>query len=328
MKRVFSRSNAILQQPAWCRRFGQLRLAVLLLTVLVALGGCSGNKVALNPDDYVEIDNPFSGGAPDENPKIWVLRSSLERGIPRGGDLVKKGYETVAGKPGGGTAPAPSSGSLQAGTTPHPRILVAEEKGPHLGVPLKELLSHGSLVRPVAGDKPVPDAEPDRLAYLAALSALPGGGPVLLLAAPQGSGPGARLKADLYDARGPLLLRSFTITIPHPEKDESQEEAAVRALSGLSGAVLEVLNRTPWYARVVSVAGDRIYLDAGAESGLKPGQKLSVHRGGEAIKGVGFASGPRVTSISVNGFVGPDGAYGVSPKAAKVLPGDYVELEK
>ena len=174
----------------------------------------------------------------------------------------------------------------------------------------------------------MPDTEPDRLAYLAAFSAQPGGGPVLLLAAPQGNNPGARLKADLYDVRGPLLLRSFTITIPQPEKDESKEEAAGRALSGLSGAILDVLNRTPWYARVVSVAGDRIYLDAGAESGLKPGQKLSVHRGGETVKGVWFASGPRLTSISVNEFVGPDGAYGVSPEAAKVLPGDYLELEK
>jgi len=326
MKTMLPLSERNTHQSAYCNRLGLAALLLAALTALTALGGCSGNKAAVNPGDYVEVDNPFSGGAPDENPKVWVLRSSLERGIPRGGALVKKGYEAVAGKTGANTGP--SSGLFQAGTTPYPRILVVEANGPHLAAPLKELLSHGSLVRPVAGDKPVPDAEAERFAYLTALSAQPGGGPVLLLAAPQGSGPGARLKADLYDVRGPLLLRSFAITIPQPEKDESQEEATVRALSGLSGAVLEVLNRIPWYARVISVAGDRIYLDAGAESGLKPGQKLSVHRGGEAVNGVGFASGPRLTGFSVNEFVGPDGAYGVSPEALKVLPGDYLELEK
>lgn len=240
--------------------------------------------------------------------------------------MVKKGYDALAGKTGSGDAQASATAALQDVRTPR-RLLVAEEKGSHLGVPFRQLLGQGCLVRPVAGEKSVPDADQDRIAYLAALSAQPGGGPALLLAAPKGTRPGAQLKADLYDVRGPLLLRSFTITIPLPEKDESAEEATVRSLSGLSGAILDVLNRIPWYGRVVSVTGDRVYFDAGAESGLKPGQKLSVRRGGEAVKGVGFASGPRITGISITELVGPDGSYGISPEAAKVLPGDYVELE-
>ena len=131
MKRMFPLSSKISQQFACCRLLSRVGLTALLLTALAVLAGCSANKVALNPGDYVEVDNPFSGGAPDESPKIWVLRSSLERGIPRGGDLVKKGYDAVAGKSGGGSAPV---GSLPAGTTPHPRVLVIEEKGPHFGV--------------------------------------------------------------------------------------------------------------------------------------------------------------------------------------------------
>ena len=327
MKSMLPLSERISQHPSlnWC--FGKLVPAALLLTALAVLGGCTASRVVLNPDDYVEVDNPFAGDSPDANAKIWVPRKSLEQGVPRGGALVKKGYDALAGKTGSGGAQAGATAALQDVRTTRPRLLVAEEKGSHLGVPFRQLLGQGCLVRPVAGEKSVPDTDQDRIAYLASLSAQPGGGPALLLAAPQGTGPGAQLKAELYDVRGPLLLRSFTITIPQPEKDESTEEATVRSLSGLSGAILDVLNRIPWYGRVVSVTGDRVYFDAGAESGLKPGQKLSVRRGGEAVKGVGFASGPRITSISINELVGPDGSYGISPEAAKVLPGDYVELE-
>jgi len=136
------------------------------------------------------------------------------------------------------------------------------------------------------------------------------------------------IKADLYDSRGPVLLRSFTVTIPAPEKDEGRKEAVLRALSGLAGAIRDVLGRIPWYGRVVSVSGERVYVDAGLESGLKQGQRLVVYRGGEVVKGLGFAPGTRIATLTLTDYVGPDGAYGSTGEAVKVQPGDFVELEK
>ena len=83
---------------------------------LVFLAGCAGaNEAASRPGDYVEIANPgftMSPGAPET---IWVPRSYVDKGVPRGSELVKKGYQAATG-----TAPAPAQQAAPAGAPGSP----------------------------------------------------------------------------------------------------------------------------------------------------------------------------------------------------------------
>jgi hypothetical protein len=309
-----------------------LRLLILLpLMTMALLGGCAANRAAVSNDDYVEIENPFYEGDSTNSPTIMVPRSSVEKGVPRGKELLKKAYETAVGKSDQQAATPvvvtdaakPQPGVLRS------RLLVAEVGSTGVAASLQDYLRRGCTVRLISKSAAaVSSAEQDQLEYLRTLASQPAGGPALLLTAPEGTRAGAHLKADLYDIRGPILIRSFTVTIPPPAKDEAPEETARRTLRGLSDAILGSLEWFPWYGRVVSVSGERVYIDAGAETGLKLGQKLLVYRGGESVKGIGFAPGAHVTTFVVTDLVGPDGAYGTSADAVKVQPGDYVELRK
>ncbi|HTP66404.1 MAG TPA: hypothetical protein VMJ66_13510 [Geobacteraceae bacterium] len=71
-------------------------LKASILTVAVLLAACAAKRP---PDGtlpgYVEIDNPGQTMNPNAPAKIWVPRSYVESGPPRGGDLVKQGSEKV-----------------------------------------------------------------------------------------------------------------------------------------------------------------------------------------------------------------------------------------
>lgn len=313
-----------------CSRTNRITAMALCgaLLVSVTLGGCASlQREPIPNEDFVEIENPYgSGDNPDQNVKIWVPRSSLVRGVPRGRDVLQKGYDTVVGKKNevvviDAAAPRAERGARL-------RLLVAEAGEQVVGATLRQFLSKVGIPKAVARPTAVDlVTEQEQLAYIATLQNLPAGGPILFISKPEGTKPGARLKADLYDIRGPVLIRSFYVTIPAPDKDQTPDVALQAALKGLSDATLSSLKWFDWYGRVISVSGERVYIDAGAETGLKPGQKLSVYRGGEVIKGIGFATGTRITSFLLTDRVGQDGAYGITADADKVKPGDYVEFE-
>lgn len=76
-----------------------LARSIFFILFLGLVAGCSGARVqsqgADSSDKYVEVPNPaftMSPGAPE---KIWVPRTSVDNGVPRGGELVKRGYEAV-----------------------------------------------------------------------------------------------------------------------------------------------------------------------------------------------------------------------------------------
>jgi hypothetical protein len=303
-----------------------LSLTLILIFSFVS-SGCNRTTAPINPDDYVEIDNPVLSDNPSENGKVWVPRSSLAQGVPRGGDLAKRGYDAAVGK--GTVVESARQGTLKTDRVRH-RLLLAAESGSPLDRKLFDLLKYNLNVRSAGRAVPVSAAtEEEKQDFVKAVSSQAEGGPLLLLSAAEGLKAGAAIKAELYDSRGPFMFRSITVKIPAPEQDETLNEAVQRALSGLAGAIQDLAVRLPWYARVVAISGDRVYLDSGAESGLKPGQKLVVYRGGEVIKGIGFAPGERILAgIAVNDLVGLDGSYATSVEAQKVKPGDYVELEK
>jgi hypothetical protein len=308
-------------------RMTKLACATMLTAVLL-ISGCAGrNQQVINTNDYIEIDNPFVGDSPDASAKIWVPRKSVELGPPRGRELIKQGYDKISGKP------VDPSTLIDAGKPPvgvvHHRLLIAEAGEQTVGATLGKFLSKSCLLRSV--DRPTATElinEQEQLAYIAKLVDQPSGGPILFVSKPEGLKPGSRIKADLYDTRGPLLIRSFWITVPQPIKGLNEEAALLTAIKGLADATMSSLEWFPWYGRVINVSGDRIYVDAGAESGIKIGQRLTVYRGGEVIKGIGFAPGEHITTFPVDGLVGQNGSYGVYPKSATVKPGDYVELEK
>jgi hypothetical protein len=298
---------------------------LILVPVGAVLSGCNRTRIPTNTNDYVEIDNPILSGNPAENAKIWVPKSSLAQGAPRGGELVKRGYDNLTNAPKESSAGKPAADA----DTVRQRLFVATEGKSPLDRTVSELLRNRFVVRPAGtGGDPAGTSPGERLALAARLAKEPGGGLLLLLAAPESVRVGDTIKAELYDGRGPLLLRTFTVKVPPAEVDESSEESAKRAVYGLVGAVSDLVGRLPWFGRVISVSGERVYFDAGTESGLKAGQKLSVSRGGETVKGVGFAPGERIASVTLTGFVGPDGSYGTTADAGRIQPGDFIELEK
>ncbi|WP_243375124.1 hypothetical protein [Geotalea sp. SG265] len=306
----------------WEKSIRWLLAGWVIVVGLAVLSGCNRTIVPVNQDEYVEIDNPINLGNPAENPKVWVPKSSLVNGIPRGRELVRKGYEKVTAEAEqGGRAAAQPAGLRH-------RLLVAEVENLHLASVIRGQLAQSCVVRPVESQAIAqPSSGDEKTDLVTAAARQLGRGAVLIIDAPEGTDTGAVIKADLYDNRGPALIRSFTVRIPEPEKDESREEAVQRAVSGLAWAVQDSLSRTPWYAKVATVKGDRIYVDAGLTSGLKQGQRLAVYRGGEVISGLGFAHGNKITDFVVTDYVGLDGAFGITADATKAQPGDFVEPE-
>lgn len=88
------------------------KAAFILLLALVA--GCAGARPQSRGPEYVEIPNPALTMSPNAPETIWVPRTSVESGVPRGGELVKRGYEAI--KNSAATAPQTATGG--AAVTP------------------------------------------------------------------------------------------------------------------------------------------------------------------------------------------------------------------
>lgn len=209
MHRVKTIMDRIMAPGTLTRSHATKMASVALLTAALLFSGCAARtQQAINTDDFVEIDNPFVGDSPDANPKIWVQRKSVDRGLPRGGELLKQGYDKVVGKP------VDPSTLIDAGKPPvglvRSRLLVSEAGDQTTSTPLRKFLSRGCVLRTVARPS-VGDftSEQEQLAYIATIADQPSGGPILFVSKPEGIKPGARIKADLYDIRGPALIRSF-----------------------------------------------------------------------------------------------------------------------
>ncbi|GFE59878.1 hypothetical protein [Geobacter sp. AOG2] len=100
-----------------CRPGGVL---TVLLLGLVLLAGCAGAKVqSQGPTDYVEVSNPAQTMSPSAPETIWVPRKSVDSGLPRAGELVKRGYEAVTNG-----APAAPAGAGIAGTGGKPAAFI------------------------------------------------------------------------------------------------------------------------------------------------------------------------------------------------------------
>lgn len=118
-------------------------LPALCLTML--LSGCAGRtSTSVNQNDFVEIDNPSFTMAPGSPEKIWVPRESVENGVPRGKEALKRGFESLQES----KSAAPQQSSVPAVPVAPAQAGVAEPAGK----PAKIVQQFG-LVVAVDGDK-------------------------------------------------------------------------------------------------------------------------------------------------------------------------------
>ena len=337
----------------------------LVFSCCLLLAACAGQKTATTPsassEDYVEIPNPGFTMSADQPATIWVPRRYVESGLPRGSEVVKKGYEKVFPSKNSQT-PAPqdqtntaqqqrkSAGiapiSAQVPAAPAPmaaapftlkhRMVVIEIGRNGLMQPLQEQLRRAGVALM---------ADPAQASFLAqsASVASPEGkssfaarlqqeysvNEVIFVGAADGLAPGKTMTAEVYDTMGGGLLRGFDAVIPpYKETDQPAKNAAIaEALAGIAARVTELAPSLPWYSRITAVNGNRAYISAGKEAGLRIGQTLKVYRGGKFLKGVGYAPGSKIGTLEVDGFVGPNGAFCAIRDGQGIEAADVVSAE-
>ena len=105
---------------------------ILLLLFLGLVTGCAGAKVqSPGPDDYVEIQNPVQTMSPGSPETIWVPRKSVDSGVPRGGVLVKRGYDAAKE----GLATHPQAATIESPVTPPQAAITAPGGKPAVIIP-------------------------------------------------------------------------------------------------------------------------------------------------------------------------------------------------
>jgi hypothetical protein len=320
---------------------------------LVFVAACATKTAS---DDFVEVSNPYIGASPGAPATIWVPRSSVEgSAVPRASVLVEKGASKLSevmgsSKPDSNeVASAPASSQVQPvpavvpvqtpqlNISPKRRIAVLEVKDNGLILPLSNKLEH--LEAGILLDRHLPSfmgkysAFPDRSdwgAFSVRMQREFGANVSVFVSAPDRIAPGKIILGAVYDGFSGYLVRTVEAQMPSytPPADPSSPSSALNvALDELAGKLKSVIAFLPWYGRVVSVDNDRVYINAGSETGLKLGQLLKVYRGGKVVPGVGFALGERVAIVEIRGFVGADGAFGVVKEGKTVQVDDLIAVE-
>ncbi|MDD2733641.1 MAG: hypothetical protein PHF56_06840 [Desulfuromonadaceae bacterium] len=312
----------------------------VVLPFLFLLTACAGNKAGtLPPDGYVEIENPAFTMSKDAPTTIWVPRSYVETGVPRGSELLKKGYE-AAKQEMIGNAPAHQITSKAPQTTLNvpavkSRIVALEVGRNGLLLPFREKLkstSAGILLEPgqgSIGSYGSVSSQAERLSLSKLLYQDLNSNLVLFIMAPDQIAPGKKFVVEIYDGMGGGVLREVEAIIPaYGAADQAARDAAVAsALASVTGKVRDVVALVPWYGRIVTIDGERVYINAGKEAGIKIGQELKIFRGGKFVAGLGFAPDEMIGTLKIQGFAGPNGAYGVVKDGQQVRVTDLVASE-
>lgn len=328
---------------------------------LLIVAACAVNSGG-PPVDYVEVPNPAITMYPNAPDTIWVPRKSVESGLPRAGELVKKGYEKATGakeKEAAPQAEAPVAVAQQAVPPAPVAVSVAQqpiaapqtaESAPALKNRIAVLESgDNGLLMPFSNRvKSVSAgilADQHELAFLARDAAVAGKAErgafsvrlqqeyginvVVFITAPDQFAPGRSVEAAIYDGLGGVLVRTVSARIPQyaGTAGAARDAALDAALDELAANVKHVAGLLPWYGKVVAMEGDRAYINAGKEAGLRIGQILRVYHGGKVIPGLGFEPGARTATLEISGFIGADGAYGVVRDGKGVQANDLVGAE-
>jgi len=332
--------------------------ASLLILSLITLAGCAGNHNAVSSqEEYVEIDNPGFTLSPGAPATIWVPRSYVESSVPRGGELFEKGYDALRGNSSGSgaepqaapqpaaqqtavsvPAPAPAPAAVKAAPAPRVRNRIftvelgqnglLEQFNEEMAKAPPELMIDPAKAAFVARYAAV--ATPaDRAALAVKLREDFGANLALFLSAPDGIASGSAVTVEIYECNGGTLVKSLTAELgSFAPADKVARGAALSAtLRKLAGDVKDVASLVPWYGKVVTVEGERVYINAGKESGILIGRVLNVYRGGKVLANLGFAPGQRMGLLEITGYVGTDGAFGIVKQGAKAQTADLVGVE-
>ncbi|MRR55987.1 MAG: hypothetical protein EG822_16050 [Deltaproteobacteria bacterium] len=329
----------------------------LLILSLITLAGCAGNQNTISsPEDYVEIDNPAFTMSPGAPATIWVPRSYVESSVPRGGELVKKGYEAIRGGASGSAveqqaAQQPAAQQATA-SSPAPVLMPAAVKAVAPRVRNRiftvELGQNGLLAQFNEEMAKAPAElmiDPAKAAFVARYAAVAtpadraalavklredfGANLALFLSATEGVASGSAVTVEIFECNGGTLVKSLTAELgSFAPADKAARAAALSAtLRKLAGDVKDVASLVPWYGKVVTVEGERVYINAGKESGILIGRVLNVYRGGKVLANLGFAPGQRMGLMEITGYVGTDGAFGIVKQGAKAQTADLVGVE-
>lgn len=328
-----------------------MRLAKIVFGCsLVFLTACAADHSGTTEsDDFVEITNPFFTSSPNAPATVWVPRSSVESGVPRAAQVVKKGFSKMSDAMGGSTSASPAAPQVQSAPIAvpapeqHPavttslknRIALVEVKDNGLILPLStrlERLGTGILLdrhQPASTAEPASSSMTDWGAVSVHMNHELDAIVTVFVWAPDRVGPGKTLLGAVYDGLSGGPVRTVFAQIPsYAPADPAAQTAAVGvALDELAGRLKTALALLPWYGKVISVENDRVYINAGSEAGLRRGQLLSVYRGSKVVPGVGFALGDRVATLELRGLVGANGAYGVIRDGNGVQADDTVAVE-
>lgn len=311
---------------------------VPFLPFLFLLAACAGNMASTQPlNGYVEIENPAFTMSKDAPATIWVPRSSVEKGTPRGGELLKKGYEAVKQEVTGGTPSAQVASKVpQAAMSPlavKSRIAALEVGQNALLQPFRDNLKNASigiLLDPEnLADHGAVSSPAERLSLAIRLYQDLNANLVFFIIAPDRVAPGKRLVVEIHDGMGGGMLREVGAIIPtYDAVDQSARDKAVAsAMTRLAEKVKKIAVLVPWYGRIAAIDGEKVYINAGKEAGVTVGQNFRVLRGGKFVAGLGFAPGEIVATLEIRGLVGPDGAYGVVKEGQGVRITDLVGIE-
>ena len=242
----------------------------------------------------------------------------------------RQNMAAVPPQPYGYGAPLPAGGAA----TVRNRIALLEIGREGLLQPLYDSLKRSSIVGIL---------DPGQSAYLAQSATLTneaekaafanrlqqdyGVNVVVYLSAPDGIASGKEISAEVYDALAGGLLQKFDGVIgQEPVKDQSDRGTAVLP-AAFTEKIRDFLALLPWYARITAVEGNRAYIAAGREAGLRSGQVLKIYQNGRFMKGMGFAPGDQVGTLVIQGFVGPNGSFGAIKDGQGIRATDLVSVE-
>lgn len=315
--------------------------------LILSLTACAGTRAVGDKNsssDYVEVSNPAFTMSRDAPATIWVPKSSVDHGPPRGSEAIKMAYKSVQGNQTDGASPQTSS-SLSAGSPlvantisslsadMRNRVVVLGTGSDLVTIPFREklrVLPH-SPVLAIAPDSAVDKirTRDERAAYSVKAWQDFGAPLSLFVSAPDGLAAGRYLSAEIYDGMGAgLLSRVEAIIPPYDAKDPAGQNAALgSAATLLAERARDAIALLPWYARIVAVEGDKIFINAGHETGINIGQKLTVYRGGRVMQGLGFSPEMVVGTVEVNGFVGANGASALIKGGAQVYLTDIITVQ-
>jgi hypothetical protein len=322
----------------------------------VLVAACAANRGGGTENDFVEVDNPGVTMYPNAPATIWVPRKSVDSGIPRGGELLKQGYAKATGalesapkgeKPGAVgpqsvaaaiSLPVAVSSPQTAAAQPLPKshVAVLESGDNGLLTPFSARIGSASVGILIDQQQPSFRAKYAAIAGQAERGAVAlrlqqeyGANVAVFITATEGVAPGKNVQGAVYDCFGGVLVRTVFARIPqYVVADSAARDFALdAALAELAANVKIVVAQLPWYGKVTERDGDRAYINAGKESGLRIGQILSVYHGGKVIPGLGFTPDERISTLEIRGFIGTDGAYGVVTDGKGIRANDLVSVE-